>query len=588
MSFVAFKKKLKNKHREFVGISKLRKYPHTPAVVCCYLLSFICGYHEYGTESVLKTTIEATIPMTNSDSVTVNWSYPLSQWVLGVSYILFAIPVGYVLGQKIGHKWSMVLGQVIMYVHGLTATVMCSEAIDCGLHDYFLVILVPFMLGFVIMNVNFILLALEQVDNVFSEAKGSFINWLWFFFFLGRGSTVFVTSSILFWGLPVYAFLIKVGFAVIAVSLLIWMPFERGTRGSISLPFSNLYTVCKEALKRCRCSCKKRVESPVPTFNWNQEEFPIDHRPNAFQRATDIYGGPLPLGEVRVVQEVILISCMLSSFIGIFIIYSLMYSAYSSEVGKMKIPEGLLNQNISHICPTPGVEYNEPNFPMGWISVIADLTTILSIAILNFFIYARFPDRFTIHTRIMLGTIFGFLTSLSSVLTEATRYGLSEQNTTTYITGFTHLRNSPARLFEATENMPLFSCVPQYVLYGVMTAFIIPTTSELAGVSAPVEFRPLLFGVYFTVMGVSMTVGGLIMAIQMRSGSIWCFYCGKDPKTGLMTFIITTLITVALFLLYLVLNRWYRKVKRMIDPHINPDANIAIHYRHHQHTVRLD
>ena len=287
----------------------LRKYPHTPSVVCCYLLSFICGYHEYGTESVLKTALGVAIPTTNSDSVTVDWSYPLSQWVLGVSYILFAIPVGYVLGQKIGHKWSMVLGQVMMYVHGLTATVMCSEAIDCGLHDYFLVILVPFMLGFVIMNVNFILLALEQVDNVYSEAKGSFINWLWFFFFLGRGSTVFVTSSILFWGLPVHAFLVKVGFAVIAVSLLIWIPFERGTRGSISLPFFNLYTVCKEALKRCgRCSCKKRVESPVPTFNWNQEEFPIDHRPNAFERATDIYGGPLPLGEVRDVQEVILIS----------------------------------------------------------------------------------------------------------------------------------------------------------------------------------------------------------------------------------------------------------------------------------------
>ena len=99
------------------------------------------------------------------------------------------------------------------------------------------------------------------------------------------------------------------------------------------------------------------------------------------------------------------------------------------------------------------------------------------------------------------------------------------------------------------------------------------TANELVGISAPVELRPLLFGVYFTIMGVSMTLGGLIMFIQMKPNSVWCFFCFQKPKTGLMTFIITTMITLVLFLLYLFLSWLYKKLELVIEPRPNEDIH---------------
>ena len=314
--------------RSFSQISDLRKYPHTPSVVCCYLLSFICGYHEYGTESILKILIDAIVPPTNGD-VQITWSYPLSLWVLGLSYTLFSVPIGYILGQKIGHRWSMVLGQSLMYLYGFSGNVFCGIHINCITDERFLAVLALFMFGFVVMNVNFILLALEQVGGVCSDAKSAFINWLWFFFFLGRGSTVFLTSTILFWGWPVYGFVIKIGFAVLGISLLIWMPFDgtKATNESVLSTISRVYTVCKEALKTCRCRYKKHIEEPET--HYSQQEFPIDHRPNMFERASQVYGGPLPLEDVRGVLKFFLISFMLCSHIGILIIYSIVSCSVS-------------------------------------------------------------------------------------------------------------------------------------------------------------------------------------------------------------------------------------------------------------------
>ena len=100
--------------------------------------------------------------------------------------------------------------------------------------------------------------------------------------------------------------------------------------------------------------------------------------------------------------------------------------------------------------------------------------------------------------------------------------------------------------------------------------------------SAPVEFSPLLFGVYFTVMGVSMTAAGFIMVVQMVPKTIWCFFCGHAPRTGVMTFVITTLIAAALFVLYLLLARLFKKIESVIDPRYN--ASISRHFGQNQHT----
>ena len=264
------------------------------------------------------------MPAKIGTGIHLNWASSLSLWVLGVSYILFSIPVAYVLGEKLGHKWTIVLGQVMMYLYGLCGGVTCSFDIGClnggsGEQLYWLT-LVPFTFGFVLMNVNFIQLALEQVDNISSSAKTSFINWLWFFFFLGRGFTVLATSSILFWAQPVYGFLIKMAFAVLALSLLIWVPFKRIVRSgaSISMPFASIWRVCREAWKQC--SCKKRHEH---TPRYNQRKYPPDYRPNCFERSSKDFGGSLVIEEVRDVQKFILISGMLFSFVGILIIYSI-------------------------------------------------------------------------------------------------------------------------------------------------------------------------------------------------------------------------------------------------------------------------
>ena len=257
-------------------------------------------------------------------TIHLNWASSLALWVLGLSYILFSIPVAYVLGEKLGHKWAIVIGQAMMYFYGLFGGFTCSLDIGCldggtGEQFYWFA-LVPFAFGFVLMNVNFIQLALEQVDDINSSAKTSFVNWLWFFFFLGRGCTVMVTSSILFWASPVYVFLIKTALAVFALSLLIWVPFNKVVRrgASISMPFASIWRVCREAWKQC--SCKKRHEH---TPRYNQRKYPPDYRPNSFERSSKDFGGPLAIQEVRDVQKFILISGMLFSFVGILIIYSI-------------------------------------------------------------------------------------------------------------------------------------------------------------------------------------------------------------------------------------------------------------------------
>ena len=135
---------------------------------------------------------------------------------------------------------------------------------------------------------------------------------------------------------------------------------------------------------------------------------------------------------------------MFLGFISILLSWQ-MYSAYSIEIGKMEIPKMLLNSVRFNIHPPtfPNVEYNELSIPVSWFSVIADLTTILSIAVLDLLLYTRFTDQLNIRRRIMLGTVFGFLTSLSSVVTESVRYGLSLRNGTVLINGLIALRNSP-------------------------------------------------------------------------------------------------------------------------------------------------
>ena len=112
--------------------------------------------------------------------------------------------------------------------------------------------------------------------------------------------------------------------------------------------------------------------------------------------------------------------------------------------------------------------------------------------------------------------------------------------------------------------------------------FCLHAASDLAGMSAPVEFSPLLYGVYFTVLGMSMTAAGFIMFVQMAPRSVWCFFCGLAPRTGVITFVITALITAALFVLYLLLARLFKKMESVIErPH---NESISRYFGQNQHT----
>lgn len=93
---------------------------------------------------------------------------------------------------------------------------------------------------------------------------------------------------------------------------------------------------------------------------------------------------------------------------------------------------------------------------------------------------------------------------------------------------------------------------------------------ELALIAAPAEMRAFLYGISYTLLGVSQIIAALFILSQNISNTYWCFFCYSLPKTGLVTFVFTAVAMLLLFPVYLGLSHVYRKLELSIIKPRNP------------------
>ena len=248
-------------------------------------------------------------------------------WTLlvgGAPYALLSLPIAYLLGQKAGYKWMVIGGQMLVYLYSLYNVLACSlshclykwQTEGVSIPAYSLII---FGLSMPVLTMNLWLLALEQIPHESSETKSVCIHWMWLIFFLGRLMGTVIGSAIFWWTMPVFFFVIQLGMASTAMTIIIWAPLEKLIVGPYGLPFRTIWMVTKETLKQLRKGRNKQPQRRVDI----PDNYDPDYEPNAFERASNDFSGPLPIGEVRDVQKFYLILFMLVSLVGIWIMYSL-------------------------------------------------------------------------------------------------------------------------------------------------------------------------------------------------------------------------------------------------------------------------
>ena len=153
------------------------------------------------------------------------------------------------------------------------------------------------------------------------------------------------------------------------------------------------------------------------------------------------------------------------------------------QVSKMDIPGVLIDSNKSYSfwanMSGKMVDIHEISVPLTWnTNTISDLTAVLAIFILDRMVYPIFIHRLNFHRRITIGVVFGFLSCVAAVITEAMRTislkSLENGNTNaTIINQFSSVSVSASILFESAQ-ISVYWAVPQYLLYGVMVAFVMP------------------------------------------------------------------------------------------------------------------
>ena len=122
---------------------------------------------------------------------------------------------------------------------------------------------------------------------------------------------------------------------------------------------------------------------------------------------------------------------------------------------------------------------NELSLPLTWTTnTISDLTAVLTILILDRLVYPIFIHKLKFRRRITIGVVFGFLACVAAVSTEATRdLNLksfeSINATATVLNKIPSVFLSASILFESAQ-VSMYWVVPQYLLYGVMVAFVMP------------------------------------------------------------------------------------------------------------------
>lgn len=153
------------------------------------------------------------------------------------------------------------------------------------------------------------------------------------------------------------------------------------------------------------------------------------------------------------------------------------------QVSKMAIPGVLIDSDKSYSfwANESGtmVDIREVSVPLTWnTNIISDLTAVLAIIILDRMVYPIFIEKLNFRRRITIGVVFGFLACLAAVVTEAMRTvslkSLESGNTNaTIINQFPSVYVSTSILFESAQ-VSVYWVVPQYLLYGVMVAFVMP------------------------------------------------------------------------------------------------------------------
>ena len=295
---------------------KARRCPHSLPLVCCYVAIFFAGFQQYGVSTVFTSLI------LNSFEVAPVHGIPLSLVIFGIPYAILSLPLAYVMGQKVGYKWTVITGQVLVYLYSLYNMLDCSLS-HCVYKWQTGVPTLAFSLLFFcvslpVLSMNLWLLALEQIPHESSETRSVCIHWMWLVFFFGRLMGAFIGSAIFWWTSPVFLFVIQLGMASIAITIVIWAPLEK-FMGPYTMPFKTIWQVTRETTKqlcnRRNRELQRRVDVP--------ETYDPDYEPNAFERASHDFSGPLPRQDVRDVQNFYLTLFMLVSLVGIWIMYSL-------------------------------------------------------------------------------------------------------------------------------------------------------------------------------------------------------------------------------------------------------------------------
>ena len=177
----------------------------------------------------------------------------------------------------------------------------------------------------------------------------------------------------------------------------------------------------------------------------------------------------------------------LMSISGLVISCFQMTTVFVPEVSKMGLPDQLVNPSKSFSFSFWANEKNKTvsahhlSVPLTWMTnTCSDLTAVLTILILDRMVYPKFILRLNIRRRIAVGVVFGFLACLAAVTTEAVRSvnqsDLGNSNATTVIIYYNKIPSvflSASIMFESSQ-VSVYWAIPQYLLYGVMVAFIMP------------------------------------------------------------------------------------------------------------------
>ena len=256
--------------------------------------------------------------------------------VSGMPYVLFSFPLSYYLGHFLGYKVSLMVGFVFMFLYGLYGVIVYTTPetayswLTVG-PPVFTGALVLFGISIPIINYNLYLLALEQVPVISNEGKSVVLHWIQIFFFVGQSIGTFIDPYVFEVAAPQHNFVVKIGTAVLALLILMWIPMQTYYQSKTKQPFGQIWKVLRAASKECYCcKCCWRAGNDVTDTEHNllirRSTLLYSTRnkdPNCFERTTVTYGGNLLADEVHDVQKFGLIVLMLLSFLGAFMVQAL-------------------------------------------------------------------------------------------------------------------------------------------------------------------------------------------------------------------------------------------------------------------------